>query len=47
MGDLNELADTDTGWEFHYAKDINDKGQIVGFGAYEGQAHVFLLTPIS
>jgi len=29
---LNDLIDTSTGWNIVYAQDINERGQIVGFG---------------
>jgi probable HAF family extracellular repeat protein len=32
-------------WELVAANAINDRGQIVGVGAYQGQRHAFLLTP--
>jgi probable HAF family extracellular repeat protein len=32
-------------WELVSANAINDRGQIVGVGAYQGQRHAFLLTP--
>jgi hypothetical protein len=31
----------------NYARDINDKGQIVGYGELEGQRVAFLLTPLA
>lgn len=34
------------GWHLIEATDINDMGQIVGYGTYEGQMHQFILNPI-
>jgi len=47
MIDLSALPEVrEAGWsELTEAMDINDKGQIVGFGLREGKVHVFLLTP--
>ncbi len=33
------------GWHLEYATDINDAGQIIGYGTYNGQQVGFLLTP--
>lgn len=44
MIDLNDLLPADSGWELVSAFDINDAGQIVGFGFHEGQNRAFLLT---
>lgn len=38
---LNDLINPDAGWDLQRATDVNEKGQIVGFGNYGG----FLLTP--
>jgi probable HAF family extracellular repeat protein len=45
--DLNDLlVDSVTGWNLDAAKAINNTGQIVGFGTYNGQiGSGFLLTP--
>ncbi len=45
MQDLNSLIPTGTGWELSEARAISDKGQITGFGAYNGQTRAFLLSP--
>lgn len=46
--DLAELAGAPNGWTLSTATDINDRGQIVGYG-YKGfdrnDTHAFLLTP--
>ena len=41
--DLNDLIDPESGWELNYARDINDKGHIVGFGSHTGEMHGFIL----
>lgn len=47
MHDLNNLIDSTSNWTLKNATDINDLGQIVGYGRNElGQEHGFLLTPI-
>lgn len=44
---LNTLIPADSGWRLDQANDINDRGQIVGFGSYKGSgARAFLLNPI-
>ena len=43
--DLNGLIPAGSGWELYHANDINDAGQIVGYGAFNGQYRAFLLTP--
>ena len=43
--DLNSLLGTGTGWELMAAYGINDTGQIVGTGLFEGQQRVFRLDP--
>ncbi len=45
MKDLNGLIPTDSGWVLVEARAINKRGQIVGYGRINGQAHAFLLTP--
>jgi probable HAF family extracellular repeat protein len=44
--DLNDLVPDDSGWVLQQAYDINDLGQIVGQGTYDGQYAAFLLTPV-
>lgn len=44
--DLNNLIPADTGWLLGTAFAINDYGQIVGYGHYNGEKHAFLLTPL-
>lgn len=45
MTDLNELIGEDAGWELLAAKDINNAGEIAGYGRFEGQIRPFLLRP--
>ncbi|MFQ5640416.1 MAG: N-acetylmuramoyl-L-alanine amidase [bacterium] len=44
--DLNDLIDPSLGWELKWAHDINDAGQIVGWGLHLGQQRAFRLTPM-
>lgn len=44
--DLNELVSTNSGWELNEATAINNAGQIVGNGIFNGEQRAFLLTPI-
>ncbi|MGB9619530.1 MAG: PEP-CTERM sorting domain-containing protein [Armatimonadota bacterium] len=45
--DLNSLIDPGSGWVLNEARDINDKGWIVGAGVSpSGQHHGFLLVPV-
>ncbi|MHB1001894.1 MAG: hypothetical protein ACYC27_21855, partial [Armatimonadota bacterium] len=46
MYDLNTLIPQGTGWELLEARDINDSGQIVGWGYLNNAHHAYLLTPI-
>jgi probable HAF family extracellular repeat protein len=49
MTDLNTLIAPDSGWELQWANDINNRGQIVGYGTLNGvesDYRAFLLTPI-
>ena len=43
--DLNTLLPPHSGWILREARAVNDRGQIVGNGMQNGQAHAFLLTP--
>lgn len=43
--DLNTLISADSGWILEIAKDINDRGQIVGGGRLSAENHAFLRTP--
>jgi probable HAF family extracellular repeat protein len=44
--DLNKLIPPNSGWKLRRANDINDRGQIVGYGEINGQTRAFLLTPV-
>lgn len=44
--DLNSAIAPGSGWVLQGANDINDAGQIVGYGTVKGQMHAFLLSPI-
>jgi probable HAF family extracellular repeat protein len=46
MRDLNDLIPVASGWILRVASDINDAGQITGWGDINGQQHAFLLTPV-
>ncbi len=43
--DLNDLIDPEAGWDLIRATDINENGEIVGFGILDGQTRAFLLKP--
>jgi uncharacterized membrane protein len=43
---LDYLVDPADGWRLQIARDINDRGQIVGVGQHNGRRSAFLLTPI-
>lgn len=45
MQDLNNLIPNDSGWVLLYAYSINNRGQITGYGSFNGANHAFLLTP--
>jgi hypothetical protein len=45
--DLNDFIPAGSGWVLTYACAVNDQGQIIGEGTFNGEpAHAFLLTPI-
>ena len=44
--DLNNMIPSSSGWVLEYATAINDSGQIVGVGVFNGQERGFLLNPI-
>ncbi len=43
MTDLNDLLPKDSGWELREARGINDFGQMVGWGIFNGEERAFLL----
>jgi uncharacterized protein (TIGR03437 family) len=53
MYNLNDLLVNGTGWQLSFATQINNAGQIVGSGLFQGPnnggsvQHAFLLTPVS
>jgi hypothetical protein len=47
IADLNDLIDPASGWELTNAYDVNELGQIVGKGLYNGEQRGFILTPLS
>ncbi|MBI4824805.1 MAG: InlB B-repeat-containing protein [Nitrospirae bacterium] len=42
---LNYFLPAGSPWRLEDAYEINDKGQIVGYGTYNGERHAFLATP--
>lgn len=47
LHDLNDLVVDAASWTLMEARDINDSGQIVGFGMVDGDMRAFLLTETS
>ena len=45
LRDLNTLLPTGTGWDLRSAVDINEYGEIVGFGYIDGLRRAFVLAP--
>lgn len=45
MTNLNDLMPAGSGWILESATGINDKGEIIGYGIYDGGLEGFLLTP--
>ena len=45
MIDLNTAVSPTSGWTLLDATNINNAGQITGFGTYNGQSEAYLLTP--
>lgn len=45
MRDLNQLLPANSGWEINSASAINNRGQIVGQGTFNGEKKPYLLTP--
>src|SRR5262249_54119931 len=47
MTDLNTLIPVNSGWTLIAARDINNNGQIVGYGLINGALRGFLLNPVA
>lgn len=47
ISDLNDATMNGTGWVLTDALGINDAGQIVGYGSFNGRTRAFLLDPVS
>jgi len=47
MTDLNSLVDPDLGWDLQWVSDINDSGQVAGYGVLNGKFRAFVMTPKS
>ncbi len=45
MNNLNSLINSGSGWILQEARDINENGEIVGWGLFNGQTRAYLLTP--
>lgn len=45
MTDLNSLIDPALGWDLQWAFDINEEGQVAGYGVRDGKFRAFILTP--
>ena len=45
--DLNNLIDPASGWVLHFARDINDRNQIAGYGELNGAKRGFFLSLLS
>ena len=42
---LDQLIPSDSGWSIESVIDINDSGQIIGEGVYQGEPRFYLMTP--
>jgi probable HAF family extracellular repeat protein len=45
LTDLNDLLPSGSGWVLKTAADINDDGEIIGYGKINGETHGYLLIP--
>lgn len=46
MRNLNDMIDPSSGWVLEQTEAINDNGQIVGSGRYNGYSRTYALTPV-
>jgi probable HAF family extracellular repeat protein len=44
--DLNTVIPSDSGWELQHASDVNNRGEITGFGVLNEARHAFVLIPV-
>ena len=44
--DLNSVIPRDSGWELTLAVDLNNHGQITGYGSVNNKSRAYLLTPV-
>jgi hypothetical protein len=47
MRSLDSLVDPSSGWALQEVTDINNSGQIVGWGLHDGLQHAYLMNPIA
>ena len=47
LRDLNSVISANSGWVLNQAYGINDEGDIVGSGTYQGQTRAFLIDPVT
>ena len=40
------MIPSDSGWELQHASDVNNRGEITGFGVLNGALHAFVLIPV-
>jgi probable HAF family extracellular repeat protein len=45
MTDLNSMIPADAGWDLEWAVDINNRGQITGYGRLNGVYRAYVLSP--
>lgn len=46
LHDLNDLIPPNSGWTLIWAKDLNNRGEIVAYGSYQGKGAGLLLQPV-
>jgi hypothetical protein len=47
MWNLNSLITPNSGWVLYIATAINERGEIVGQGKFQGHFRAFLLRPVA